>query len=54
MEKGRDEYNNKRNQNPSYTDRILYRTLNGLEDRVSPLFYGADMTVDLVSTEWAN
>ncbi len=48
MEKGRAEYNNKKNQNPSYTDRILWRSLNGLEGRVSPLFYAADMSLLLV------
>jgi hypothetical protein len=48
MEKGRDEYNNKKNQNPSYTDRILYRSLHGLEGKVSVLFYGADMELELV------
>ena len=48
MEKGRDDYSNKNNQNASYTDRILYRSLHGLESNVTPLFYGANMALELV------
>jgi hypothetical protein len=48
MEKGRDDYSNKKNQNPSYTDRIMYRSLHGLEGKISVLFYGAEMEVELV------
>ena len=51
MEKGLDAYNNKKNQNPSYTDRILFRSLNGLDGKVAPLYYGADMLLELV---WIN
>ncbi len=48
MERGKQEYSNKKNQNPSYTDRVLYRSINGLEVNVSPLFYSADMYLDQV------
>jgi hypothetical protein len=48
LEKGKDEYSNKKNQNPSYTDRILHRSLPRLEHQVEPLFYGADFALTLV------
>jgi hypothetical protein len=39
MEKGRPGYNNKKNQNASYTDRILWRSSVGLKSNVTQLFY---------------
>ena len=46
MEKGKaDQYSNKKHQNPSYTDRVLYRSLPRLEDGVTTIFYGADFSM---------
>ena len=39
MEKGRDAYNNKKFQNPSWTDRILYKSAAGLKADVAVLNY---------------
>lgn len=41
MEKGKEEYSNKRYQNASYTDRVLWRSREGLRSAVSLLYYDA-------------
>ena len=43
MERGVDMYNNKKNQNPSYCDRVLWRSLPGFVDHVEPLAYESHM-----------
>lgn len=48
-ERGKEEFSNKKSQNPSYTDRILIRSLPRLEDSVAPLFYASDPSVNFVS-----
>jgi hypothetical protein len=43
MERGVDMYNNKKNQNPSYCDRVLWRSLPGFVDHVEPMSYESHM-----------
>ena len=38
-------YNNKKNQNPSYCDRVLWRSLPGFVDHVEPTSYESHMTM---------
>ena len=45
MERGVDMYNNKKNQNPSYCDRVLWRSLPGFVDHVEPTSYKSHMTM---------
>lgn len=47
MEKGADAYSNKKYQNASYTDRVLWRSRAGLKPRVSQLYYDAAFTVNI-------
>jgi hypothetical protein len=46
MEKGRDEYSNKKHQNASYTDRVLWRSRAGLQANVAQLHYDACYAVN--------
>lgn len=39
-------YSNKRNQNMSWTDRVLWRTSGGLRGGVQPIFYASCFSLD--------